>query len=83
MDYDYFTFRSITRGQLALRELQEADVNAALLRTPKALTTEGCGYTVRVRAGEGDRAAGILARSDVPYQRRFRQSGGQYREVAR
>jgi len=83
MDYAFFTFRSVTRGQLALRYLQAADVHAALLRAPKALSAEGCGYAIRVRTADAARAAQIFEHNAVPYQRRFHQSGGHYREVGR
>ncbi len=81
MDYEYFTFRSITRAQLALRYLQAADVTATLLRTPKALATEGCVYAIRVRARDGDQTAEIFAHNAVQFRRRFRRENGQYREV--
>ena len=81
MDHELFTFRSITRAQLALRYLQAADVNASLQRTPKSLAQEGCGYAIRVRAG--DRAAMIFAQNAVQYQKRYGYLNGKYREVAR
>lgn len=81
MDYYFFTFRSITRAQLALRYLQAADVRAALLRTPKALATEGCGYVIRVRAADAAAADQLFSENQVRYQRRFIQRGGRYQEV--
>ena len=81
MDYYYWTFRSITRAQLALRYLQAADVRAALQRTPKALATEGCGYVIRVRAGDVAAADRIFSENQVQYQRRFIQRGGRYQEA--
>ena len=81
MDYYFFTFRSITRAQLALRYLQAADMRAALLRTPKALATEGCGYVIRVRAADAAAAdpaqAGCRGRGNGPGALPMRQSGAQ------
>lgn len=81
MDHYYYTFRSITRGQLALRYLQAAGVTAALMRTPKALATEGCGYAIRVRETESGHAERIFAAHEVHYQRRFREQNGRFREA--
>ena len=81
MDYYFFTFRSITRAQLALRYLQAADMRAALLRTPKALATEGCGYVIRVRAADATAADQLFLENQVRYQRRFIQRSGRYQEV--
>ena len=81
MDYYFFTFRSITRAQLALRYLQAAAMRAALLRTPKALATEGCGYVIRVRAADAAAADQLFAENQVRYQRRFIQRSGRYQEV--
>lgn len=81
MDYCYYTFRSITRAQLALRYLQASDVPAALQRTPKPLATEGCGYVIRVRQADDAAAGQIFADNQVQYQRRFIQLGGRYQEA--
>lgn len=83
VDYEYFTFRSITRAQLALYDLQAAGIAAVLQRTPRALAGEGCGYAIRVRSGAGERTEELFGRHAVPYQRRFRRQQGQYREVTR
>lgn len=82
MDHDYYTFRSITRGQLALRYLQAADVKATLVRTPRVLAAEGCGYAIRVRTGDSAAASRVFAENEVRYQRRFREQNGHFREVS-
>ena len=46
-DY-YFTFRSVTRAQRALRALTDARIPAELRRTPGPLAKNGCGYCLRV-----------------------------------
>ena len=81
MGYCFYTFRSITRGQLALRALQAENLRASLLRTPRALATEGCGYAIRVREDDCAAAERVFARSGVQFQRRFVERNGQYREL--
>ena len=76
----YYTFRSITRAQLAQRALREAGVSAALLRTPKALAAEGCGYALRLPRAE-ETAADRAFRDAPPYQRKFLEQNGRYLEV--
>ena len=56
----YFTFRSVTLAQRAQRLLTQAGLHAGLLRTPAALESKGCGYSVPVRAEQGLQAATVL-----------------------
>ena len=44
------TFRSITAAQNAARALEQAGLPAQVLRTPRALQEQGCGYCVRAPA---------------------------------
>ena len=44
------TFRSITAAQNAARALEQAGLLAQVLRTPRALQEQGCGYCVRAPA---------------------------------
>ena len=44
----YVNYRSITKAQSARKALQNRGVTAELLRTPKALQENGCGYTLRL-----------------------------------
>ena len=81
MEYEFFTFRSITRGQLALRYLLAADVTAVLMRAPRQLSQEGCAYAIRVQAADAAWAAQIFDHNAVLFQRRFHQSNGRYWEV--
>lgn len=71
--YDYyFTFRSITGAQKGESVLIKNGIATKLLRTPKYLSQNGCGYCLRIR---GRDLAGTLAnfyRDQVPYSRVFR-----------
>ena len=39
----YFTFRSMTQAQRAVGLLRQAGVFPTLLRTPRAISSQGCG----------------------------------------
>lgn len=53
----YFTFRSITGAQRAMRALEQAGLQATLLRSPKFLSMKGCGYALKIRPEYGAGAA--------------------------
>lgn len=80
MNY-YFTFRSITRAQLAMRYLQAADMTAGLMRTPKVLAREGCGYAIRVRDSDVSLANQIFQENEIQYHRRFVEQNGRFQEA--
>ena len=45
----YITFRSVTFAQRGEQLLQKSGIRAALLRTPKWMESQGCGYSLRIR----------------------------------
>lgn len=58
-DY-YFTYRSVTLAQRALRALTDAGIPARLRRTPGPLAKNGCGYCLQVSPGRAGAAAETL-----------------------
>ncbi|MEI3130081.1 MAG: DUF3343 domain-containing protein [Oscillospiraceae bacterium] len=60
-DY-YFTFRSITTAQIGSAALHDAGLPHVLLRTPKAMAWQGCGYSLRVTAARAAGTAQCLRR---------------------
>ncbi len=82
MEYYHITFRSITPAQRGERILRQADIDATLMRALRQLSLEGCGYSLRIRAGDGPRAVERLKSTGVPYRRVFYQNGaGQIQEL--
>lgn len=67
-DY-YFTFRSITTARLAAAVLQRAGIPQTLLRTPKSMAGQGCGYSLRLPQNRGSEAAALLRRENLRFQR--------------
>ena len=76
------TCRSLTYAQKAARALERSGITAAILRTPKGLSREGCSYCVKVSERRGAMALSILRESDTRISRVFVQyPTGETREV--
>lgn len=82
MLYYLIMSRSLTYAQRASRALEHAGVTGTIARAPQGLSTEGCGYCVRVAARRFQESLRILDASGVPHGRLFREEDGQYVEVA-
>ncbi len=78
-DY-YFTYRSVTLAQRALRTLTEAGIPARLRRTPGALARNGCGYCLQVSPRWSGAAAQALR--DTGAQGLWLRRGDRYEEAA-
>ncbi len=76
----YFSFRSVTAAQKALRTLTDAGIPASMGRTPGALAKNGCGYCLRVAERWGPGAARALRDSDVG--RCWLRTGSGFEEVS-
>lgn len=72
-DY-YFTFRSITTAQTGSAALHDAGLPHVLLRTPKAMAWQGCGYSLRVTAARAAVTAQCLQEAGAAYQRIYQQA---------
>ncbi len=75
----YITFRSITYAQRAQNLLDRRGIRTYLLRTPKAMAKNGCGYSLRTAYAE---AVNYLQEANLPYQRLWTVENGQPEEVA-
>lgn len=79
----YFTFHSVTLAQRGLEELLRRGIYTELIRSPKRLASAGCGYALKVQAGDGYAAAAALKLAAVPAVRTLRVYAGGRSEVAR
>ena len=61
------TFRSVTLAQKGERVLKQAEISCSLQRTPKMLSERGCGYCLRVRPYNGERAITALREKGIAY----------------
>ena len=71
MRYCLITFRSVTPAQRGEHALRKAGVDCALSRTPRFMEEQGCGYSLRLRPGDGARAAVILRQQQIPFRKAY------------
>lgn len=79
----YITFRSITFAQRGEQMLKRAGIACILLRTPKVMAKQGCGYTLRLREADFPKAMSMLQEAQISYGRVYVMGeGGIVEEVA-
>lgn len=82
MVYYLIVCRSLTYAQRTVAALERVGMSAQILRSPKAISGEGCGYAVRVSERDLSTALIILKRLGLTPSRVFIASTqGGYREV--
>lgn len=81
--YDfYFTFRSMTQAQRAVSALRQAGIVAAMVRTPRAISPKGCGYSIQVGGDVVYRTAEVLRANLILHEKAYRiTAGGRAEEV--
>ena len=78
----YITFRSVTFAQRGEKVLSQNHIRVNLLRTPRWMEEQGCGYALRVRAQEIEPAVALLRERQIPMRRVYVQRPeGQFEEV--
>ena len=71
----YITFRSVTFAQRGEQILQKSGIRAVLVRTPKWMESQGCGYSLRIRTGDIGPAIAMLREKTINFRRVYVQSG--------
>lgn len=56
MKYCILTFRSVTFAQRGESALRKAGIDCSLIRTPKNLSSRGCGYSLRLKERDANEA---------------------------
>ena len=74
MEMCYITFRSVTYAQRGEQVLRSAGIGSNLQRTPKWMQEQGCGYCLRLRLDQVQRAVEQLRQSGAG--RLWRRHGG-------
>ena len=69
MKFYYITFRSVTYAQQGEQQLQKAGLRSFLLRTPKWMEQQGCGYCLRLWTSDIAPAVRILQQGQVPFRK--------------
>ncbi len=65
----FITFRSVTPAQRGQRMLQQAGIRCTLQRTPRWMEERGCGYCLRLRPEDTERALALLRQGKLSYSK--------------
>ena len=69
----FITFRSVTLAQRGEGILRKAGIGCQLLRTPRWMEEQGCGYCLRLRREEMDSVLAILRNANVQFRKVYYQ----------
>ena len=82
MVYYLIICRSLTYAQRTAQVLERAGIFGTVLRSPKLISKEGCGYCVRIQERKLTDALVVLRREGLAPKQVFLQSAdGEYSEV--
>ena len=73
MNVYFITFRSVTLAQQGEGILRKAGIGCQLLRTPRWMEEQGCGYCLRLRREEMDSVLEILRSTNVQFRKVYIQ----------
>ncbi len=72
----YITFRSVTLAQQAQRLLHRAGIPSSLQRTPRKLQDRGCGFCLRLRPGDTEKALELFRSNSIPFSQVYAGATG-------
>ena len=79
----FITFRSVTAAQRGEGTLRRQGIDAALQRTPRWMEEQGCGYSLRLRRSDMNRAAGMLKNAGIAFRKVYLQmENGSFEELS-
>lgn len=83
MKFYYITFRSVTHAQRGEKLMQKQGIRCTLLRTPKWMESQGCGYSLQLWTQDVTQGVEVLRNGNIPFRKVYvQQTGGELREVA-
>lgn len=71
MEICIITFRSVTPAQRGENLLHRAAIGCTLQRTPRVLADQGCGYSLRLRRLDLDRALELLRQKGIAFRKAY------------
>ena len=74
MNVYFITFCSVTLAQRGEGILRKAGIGCQLLRTPRWMEEQGCGYCLRLRREEMDTVLVILRNNNVQFRKVYYQT---------
>lgn len=82
MKFYYITFRSVTFAQRGEKALSSAGTRCTLLRTPRWMEEQGCGYCLRLWTEDPMPALQLLRRNRILMRKIYAQrNDGQLEEM--
>jgi len=82
MKYYYVTFRSVTIAQRGEKLLSSNRIRCALLRAPRWMEEQGCGYALKIWTGDLQGVLDLLQREGLALRRVYIQKkDGQLEEL--
>ena len=82
MKFYYITFRSVTHAQRGEKVLSGGGIRCNLLRTPRWMEEQGCGYCLRLWTRDATPAVELLRQNQVPMRKLYAQNAdGQMEEI--
>ena len=82
MKFYYITFRSVTFAQQAEKTMNRNGIRCTLLRTPRWMEAQGCGYALRFWTNDIAPALQLLRQEQIQLRRVYIQQGdGQLEEL--
>ena len=70
----FITFRSVTFAQRGEKLLTQKNFRVNLMRTPRWMEEQGCGYCLRLRREEMDSVLAILRNANVQFRKVYYQT---------
>lgn len=81
MKNGFITFRSVTFAQRGESLLRRGGFSVQLQRTPRWMEEQGCGYCLRMAAGELEQAVRLMQANAVSYRKVYlRREDGKLEE---
>ncbi len=74
MKEHFITFRSVTYAQRGEKVLSGANIRCTLLRTPRWMEEQGCGYCLRLHWRDLHRGLALLRSEQVPFRKIYAQT---------
>ena len=74
MNVYFVTFRSVTIAQRGEGILRKSGIRCQLLRTPRWMEEQGCGYCLRFRGEDARPVLQLLGNANVQYRKVYSQN---------
>ena len=73
MGFYYITFRSVTFAQRGEKLLQQKNIRVNLMRTPRWMEEQGCGYALKLWTGEISGIVNLLRENRIQLRKVYVQ----------